>query len=533
MTAVLAGDRRAVKAELVRSYEQRLDELLEAATSTMTLRDLEAMAAGEMLGQGREALSYLFAMRSLAATQADITRRGLNAAQVRMRFDEDYWMTVMTTVGPVRLPLFGYRDLSSPGASVTRTPAREAVFPYQRTCHSSPLCIEWEVRLGAQHPFRRAEEELAFVTHGAVTVEDTTIARHLVSVAALVDRSWMYRSPEEIREILRDRATRDRETGKPIIYASCDAHALRCYTDETWKVEWKMANGIRLWCEDRDSGKIIHLGGEFTWGDCREVGHAFAALISMGILPADGNYGRGLRAQLVWVSDAMGWFDEHILRLFTDVIVILDIYHLLRWFAVLGSQLFGAGTKRARQLYAQAAAVLGFKPKHDSPAQVRRGHKKKQKGGTKHAHNQDPTSRFPSVRKGASGLARALVGILDAVKVQSVAAVEDVDKVRDRLFNNVLRMDYVRYLRCGYQIGSGAMESMHRSGSQSRTKLPGARWLRSTSQAVFNVRMMQLVGKWDDFWGRQNLTVELRRAFSDRPGPCDDSPAEGASAVAV
>jgi hypothetical protein len=533
MTAVLAGDRRAVKAELVRSYEQRVDEMLDAAASTMALRDLEAMAGREMLGQGREVLSYLFAMRSRAATEDDVAQRGLSAAEVRLRFDEDYWTTVMTTVGPVRFPLFGYRDLSSPGASVTRTPARKAVFPYHRACRSSPLCVEWEVRLGAQHPFRRAQEELSFFTHGSTTVEDTTLARHLVSVAALVDRSWMYRSPEEIRQILRDQATRDRETSRPIIYASCDAHALRCYTDDTWQVEWKMANGIRLWCEERGSGKIIHLGGEFTWGDCREVGKTFAALIAAGILPANGNYGRGLRAQLVWVSDAMGWFDEHILKLFTDVIVILDIFHLLRWFALLGAKLFGAGAKRARQLYAQAASVLGFKVKDHRAAAARRGHKKNRRRRARHAYDQDPASRFPSVCKSASGLARTLVDILDAVKVQAVAAVEDVDKVRDRLFNNVLRMDYVRYLRCGYQIGSGAMESMHRSGSQSRTKLPGARWLRATSQAVFNVRMLQLVGKWDDFWSRQNLTAELTRAFIRRPGPCLGPLVEGTPAVAA
>ena len=28
---------------------------------------------------------------------------------------------------------------------------------------------------------------------------------------------------------------------------------------------WKMINGIRMWCMDRRSGPVIHLGGEYTW----------------------------------------------------------------------------------------------------------------------------------------------------------------------------------------------------------------------------------------------------------------------------
>ena len=75
-------------------------------------------------------------------------------------------------------------------------------------------------------------------------------------------------------------------------------------------------------------------------------------------------------------------------------------------------------------------------------------------------------------------------------------------------------MNYPEYLRRGYQIGSGAMESLHRTGSQQRTKVPGARWLADTSQAVFNFRMVQLVGKWDAFWEQSDLMRQLAGALS-------------------
>ncbi len=77
------------------------------------------------------------------------------------------------------------------------------------------------------------------------------------------------------------------------------------------------------------------------------------------------------------------------------------------------------------------------------------------------------------------------------------------------------------------------MESMHRSGSQSRTKLPGARWLPKTSQAIFNIRMMQLVGKWDDFWKRPELIEELTQAFGAKSSTATDVSADRLSAAAA
>ena len=425
MSALFPENRSTVKAELVRAFADQLDEILDLADGDGNLRDLEKTVVRELLCLGRLTLGHLFALRCQQATAEDIERRGLTPDQFRLRFDEDYWATVITTVGPVYFPWFAYRDLSRGPGTVTHTPARESVLPYQRNCHASPLCLEWEVRLGAQHPFRGAQDELQFFTHGAVTLEDTTIARHLLRVSTLVDRSWMYLSPEEIREILRERATRDRETRKPIIYASCDAHALRQYTNDTWETEWKMANGIRLWCEDRKTGEIIHLGGEFTWGDCHEVSRVFQDLIDEGILPTDGNYGEGVRAQLAWVSDAMRWFDDHILKLFPNALVILDIFHVLRWFATCAAKVFKAGSKLARQMCAWAAKVLGFDPTAETAAKPRKGHKKRRGRKNRHAHNARK-GRFTGIRKTATGLANALLEVLASFTPKHKAGVEEM-----------------------------------------------------------------------------------------------------------
>jgi len=42
-------------------------------------------------------------------------------------------------------------------------------------------------------------------------------------------------------------------------------------------------------------------------------------------------------------------------------------------------------------------------------------------------------------------------------------------------------------------------------------KGPGTRWLAQTSQAVFNWRMLKLVGRWEDFWLRADLLQDLAK----------------------
>lgn len=67
-----------------------------------------------------------------------------------------------------------------------------------------------------------------------------------------------------------------------------------------------MTNGVRFWCEDKATGQVIHLSGEFTWGDCHEVRLIFEDLITRGILPPDGSPSstRPKRAKLLGMSSS-------------------------------------------------------------------------------------------------------------------------------------------------------------------------------------------------------------------------------------
>jgi hypothetical protein len=396
-----------------------------------------------------------------------------------------------------------------------RVPAKVDFLPLYPRCRSSELCIEWETRLGSDHPFRIAQQEMKFFTHGAVTLEDNTINAHVVRAAAAVDRSWLYRSKDEIQRLLKDRATCDLTTGKPILYISSDAHALRRYIDDTWNAPWKMANGIRLRAIDRDSGEAIHLGGEFCWGDCAHVATIFLELIETEVLPKDGDFGDGVVAQFVWLSDGAPWFEERIMPLFAgNIITILDIYHFLERAAAYADSAFADSKKRQAWYAAYRAALTGadqassdklLKPTN------RKGHKKTRRLLDFDQRRRKKIQAQECLRD--ADTADVLVGLLP--NIDGDKASKAYDEFTSYMTNYSHRIDYFEYRRRGLQIGSGAMESMHRIGSQVRLKRSGARCLAQTSQAIFDWRMLRLVGRWNEFWSQPNLAKKLAENWDE------------------
>jgi hypothetical protein len=60
------------------------------------------------------------------------------------------------------------------------------------------------------------------------------------------------------------------------------------------------------------------------------------------------------------------------------------------------------------------------------------------------------------------------------------------------------RMDYKKYRTIGAGlIGSGAIESAHRTGVQKRMKQSGQRWTRNRAQNMLTLRCTRLSGQWD------------------------------------
>ena len=485
--------------DAVKDYLHALvDEFVEPLLERAAARELSARTAEEgvwraVLEAGRALLVIVLSACCRSITADAVERRGWSMPGMvdgsrpvaRLRMDEDYRAKFNTTFGRIEVPLHAVRI---PGAAATWTPAR-SFFPHYPDIRSSELLVEWECALAADHPFRKAADALLFFSHGAADVEDTTIGRHAVAVGRAVPHRWLYLSPEKIRKLLEERAVRDLDTGRPIINASTDAHALSRFVDETWNPKWKMCNGIRLWIVDKDTGQIIHLGGEYTWGDCMEVRARFEWLAEQGILPFDGDYGNGVVAQVVLLTDGIDWIATYIVPLYPDAVAILDAFHVAQQAAEAIKAAYPGkkNEKRVRALIKKARRALGFREHRE---------RKKRRGGPRLRRHKHRASGYDG-----SGQ-RLLDELLRPLLEGAVRGRKRVKQAIAYVERNLHRTDFGALRTRGFQIGSGAMESMHRTGSQVRMKRAGCHWTEEVAQAILNLRMLALSGRWSEYWSQ-------------------------------
>jgi hypothetical protein len=61
-------------------------------------------------------------------------------------------------------------------------------------------------------------------------------------------------------------------------------------------------------------------------------------------------------------------------------------------------------------------------------------------------------------------------------------------------------LDYDEFKAKGYPIGSGEIESAHRSVPQKRLKLPGASWHPDSINPMLSLRILRANDWWEDFW---------------------------------
>lgn len=76
---------------------------------------------------------------------------------------------------------------------------------------------------------------------------------------------------------------------------------------------------------------------------------------------------------------------------------------------------------------------------------------------------------------------------------------EGVPNIHKYLLNNKDCIDYPSYVKQGYFIGSGAIESGNKSTMQERLKLPGMRWEVQSAQYVLAAKMKYDSGLWDSY----------------------------------
>lgn len=96
--------------------------------------------------------------------------------------------------------------------------------------------------------------------------------------------------------------------------------------------------------------------------------------------------------------------------------------------------------------------------------------------------------------------AEALTALKPHVEPEDQAETPVRDALR-YLSNRPGQFDYLSALQAHLPIGSGEVESAHRSLIQKRLKLPGAWWKPDNAQAMLNLRTMRANQQWNRYWG--------------------------------
>jgi len=95
--------------------------------------------------------------------------------------------------------------------------------------------------------------------------------------------------------------------------------------------------------------------------------------------------------------------------------------------------------------------------------------------------------------------------VIEDLKLLSLVKGDDSASAKaHQYFSN--RSDHLRYneaLENNLPIGSGEVESGHRSVLQARLKKPGAWWMTENAEKVAQLKVIQANGDWSEFWKKQ------------------------------
>jgi len=166
--------------------------------------------------------------------------------------------------------------------------------------------------------------------------------------------------------------------------------------------------------------------------------------------------------QHIALSDGGSGLEPFFKRFFPKAVCILDFYHAKEYLVELGQSLYGED-EPARQTWLDDVC-----------------HRLKQEGG-------------PTVRRRLEEL--------DLVTAPS--AVREAHRKAVQYFrNHEHRMDYPTYVRNGWQIGSGPVESACKTVVGNRLKGGGMRWGEDGADAVCHLRALYLSEPacWESFW---------------------------------
>jgi hypothetical protein len=223
-------------------------------------------------------------------------------------------------------------------------------------------------------------------------------------------------------------------------------------------------DGSMLRTREKDAWKEVKLGRLFRDVDClnpntksaclydsQYVGHFGSSVdFCKKLKEVIDSYG-DLKDRLVFISDGATWIREWISDNYPVAVSVLDFYHVMEYIYAFAEKIFPSNSaEKTKWCDAQKDLLL------DSQVQT----------------------------------------VIDNINTTN-AKKEDKDKITGYLQNNKNRMKYKMYhkIGCGL-IGSGAIESSHRTVLQKRMKLSGQRWSMNGVKDMLRLRIIDMNNQW-------------------------------------
>jgi len=230
--------------------------------------------------------------------------------------------------------------------------------------------------------------------------------------------------------------------------------------DEVLYVE---ADGSMLLTRD-EGWKEVKVGRMFTSGSCIDPNGKLSWIRHSQYVAHLGNnkdftkhmdtliesYGR-LGKRLVFIADGGTWIKNWIEDAFPEAVSVLDYYHVCEHLHSFANVAFSDETKRKKWTDKQKELLLQSKV----------------------------TTVIKNIKRQNNEFKEGLLLI-------------------NYYTNNASRMDYKQYKNVGAGlIGSGAIESAHRTVVQKRMKQSGQRWSNKGAQNMLNLRVLSMNKQWD------------------------------------
>ena len=230
---------------------------------------------------------------------------------------------------------------------------------------------------------------------------------------------------------------------KEVLYAQADGSMLLT-REEGWK-EVKLGRFFK-------SGDCIHAGSKQGWiSNSQYVAHLgsskdFTKTMD-NILES---YGK-LDNRLIFISDGATWIKNWIEDAFPNAISILDYYHACEHLHEFSNTFFKDKTAEQNWTEQQKELLLNSQTGE----------------------------------------------VIKNIKALSKNSNQEAEKLVAYYESNIERMDYKKYKQSGCGIiGSGAIESAHRTVIQKRMKLSGQRWSKPGAQNMLNLRVINKNQQW-------------------------------------